>query len=201
MKRTVTMLCILLLSLQLPAQEWNFGIKGGVNISSFTGSDADDLGMESRTGFHAGGLIEGKFSETFGAQLEILYNSTGAKWEGLIEDEFGNEFQGELTFKLDYISAPILVKYFLLQNMSLETGPQISFEINSEIEAEAEGVSVSLDSEDETNKVDFAWVFGLGYDLPYGLMVQGRYYIGLSDIYDETNMKHSVLQISVGYKF
>lgn len=186
---------------QLQAQEWNFGIKGGINIANFTGSDADDMEMDSRIGFHAGGLIEGKFSETFGTQLEILYNSAGAKWEGLIEDEFGDELQGKLTFKLDYISVPILVKYFPLQNMSLETGPQISFELNSEIEAEAEGVSITLDPEDETKKVDFAWAFGIGYDLPYGFLVQGRYYIGLSDIYDESNMKHSVIQFSVGYKF
>ncbi|MCY2685975.1 porin family protein [Salinimicrobium sp. TH3] len=201
MKTTITMLFMLLLTVQLPAQEWNFGIKGGVNIANFTGSDADDLDLKSRTGFHLGGLVEGKFSESFGAQLEVLYSTAGAKVEGIFMDDMGNEFDGDITFKLDYISVPVLFKYFPIQELSIETGPQISFETSSEVEAEAMGESVSLDFEDETSSVEFGWLFGLGYDLPYNIFVQARYLYGLSDVYDESNLKHSVFQISLGYKF
>lgn len=201
MKKIITMLFLLMISMQLQAQDWNFGVKGGVNFASFTGSDADDFQIENRTGFHVGALTGFKFSPSVGAQLEVMYNTLGGKADLLLVDDLGNEIPGEATFKLEYISVPVLVQYFPLQDLSLETGPQISFETTSEVEAESEGEKISLGLEDETSSVDFAWVFGVGYELPYNLLLQGRYMLGLSDVYDETNMKHSVLQISVGLRF
>lgn len=201
MKKIFTMLFMLIGFVQLQAQEWNFGVKGGVNFASFGGSDADDMGVEGRTGFHIGGLAEVKLSEYFGVQLEVLYNNLGAKFDGSFFDDEGNEFPGEVTFKLDYVAVPLIGKFYPIQNLNIQTGPQVSFEVTSDVEADANGESVSLDVEDATNKVDFSWLFGLGYDLPYGLLVDGRYALGLSDIYDESNMKHSVIQLSIGYKF
>lgn len=208
MKNVITLLVMLLVGMQLQAQDWNFGVKGGINVASFTGTDVEDV-FEARTGFHIGGLTEVKFSENLRAQLELLYSTLGAKADVQIEED---EMLAETTFKLDYIAVPVLFKYYPVWGLSFETGPQLSFETDSEMEFEMEGEEISLGSKDDAKSMEFAWIFGMGYDLPYGLMVQGRYFIGLSDVYDDTpltagftpdlrSMKHSVIQISLGYKF
>ena len=45
--------------------------------------------------------------------------------------------------------------------------------------------------------------FGLGWDLPFGVTLDARYNLGLSDISDDPSfdgLKSRVIQLSVGYK-
>ncbi|MDH4296510.1 MAG: PorT family protein, partial [Cyclobacteriaceae bacterium] len=50
---------------------------------------------------------------------------------------------------------------------------------------------------------DFSLALGVGWDLPFGLSIDGRYNWGLSDINsgaDVSSVKNQVWQFSVGYK-
>ena len=201
MKKNLLLATLMILSVTgVQAQDVSFGIKGGVNFSNFSGDDADMLETDGRTGFHLGLIAEIMFTENLGVQPEVLYSSQGAKSDFQMEDEFFGSLSID-EFKLDYISIPVLLKYYFIEGLSLEVGPQFSFVANSEVEASMDGVSSTEDFDDETESFDFGGALGLGYELPMGLLFQGRYVMGFNDVYTDSDFRNSVFQLSVGFKF
>ena len=65
------------------AQKVNFGVKAGLNLSTWSYDDAS-----LRPGFHAGGFATVQFSRMFAVQPEVMYSMEGAAWEGKL-DAFG----------------------------------------------------------------------------------------------------------------
>lgn len=165
----------------MQAQEMGFGIKGGVNFATLTGDDVDDV--DSRTGFHLGLIAEFGLSESFSIQPELLYSAKGAE-------------DGDMTWKLDYLTIPVMAKYFATDAFSIEAGPYIGFNTTSEIDMDGGSVDIG----DDTESTDFGVGFGLGYELPMGVFFQARYALGLSDIMTDVDAKNSAFQLSVGYK-
>ncbi|HER40031.1 MAG TPA: PorT family protein [Salinimicrobium catena] len=201
MKKNLLLATLMILSVTgVQAQDVSFGIKGGVNFSNFSGDDADMLETDGRTGFHLGLIAEIMFTENLGVQPEVLYSSQGAKSDFQMEDEFFGSLSID-EFKLDYISIPVLLKYYFIEGLSLEVGPQFSFVANSEVEASMDGVSSTEDFDDETESFDFGGALGLGYELPMGLLFQGRYVMDFNDVYTDSDFRNSVFQLSVGFKF
>jgi hypothetical protein len=124
---------------------------------------------------------------------EILYSIQGASFS---DDEF------DASFKLNYIQIPLMVKYFVSEGFSLEAGPQIGFLTSSEIEIEDLGVN----TKDFFSGFDYGVNFGLGYKLPGGIFLQGRYNLGLANVLDseefgDEEARNSVIQLSAGYMF
>ncbi|GAB2772444.1 porin family protein [Salinimicrobium soli] len=184
------------------AQEVNFGAKAGVNFASFSGDDADDAEFDGKTGFHLGVIAEIAFSSRFSVQPEVLYSTRGAKnSDFFFEDEFGDDMSGEIDVKLDYIEIPIMLKYYVAQGFSLQAGPQLSFNTKSEMEFSDGSDSITIGVEDETESFEFGGAVGVGYDLPVGVFFQGRYTMGFSDVYTDSDIRNNVFQLSVGYKF
>jgi opacity protein-like surface antigen len=168
-------------SVTAQAQEMGFGIKGGLNFASLSGDDVDDL--DSRTGFHLGLLAEFGLTESFSIQPEVLYSAQGAK-------------EGDIKWKLDYLTIPVMAKYYATEGFSIEAGPYIGFNTTSEWDFDGE----TMDLKDDTESTDFGLGLGLGYELPMGVLFQARYSMGLSDIASDGDIKNSVFQLSVGYK-
>jgi hypothetical protein len=66
------------------------------------------------------------------------------------------------------------------------------------------GVISKNDVKDDLKKTDFSLALGVGWDLPFGLSIDGRYNWGLSDnneINTGSSVKNQVWQFSIGYKF
>jgi len=183
-------------------EDIKFGVKAGVNFATF-GGDIEDA--DSRTGFHAGVVAEFKLSENFSIQPELLYSQMGAKFKD--SGSFGGfSYSYEQTSKFDYLSLPILAKYYVLEGLSIEAGPQVGYLLSAknEVKGDSEDVLASGDVKDGSKSVDFGVAGGLAYDLPIGVFFQARYYAGLSNVNDndgDLDVKNSALQISVGYKF
>ncbi|HAT69653.1 MAG TPA: PorT family protein, partial [Flavobacteriaceae bacterium] len=155
----------------------SFGAKGGVNFSTLTGDDVDDLDEDNaRTSFHVGAIVEIPISDRFSVQPEILYSGQGIKFED--EDFLG---QGtEAKIKLDYINVPVLAKFYLVEGFSIEAGPQFGFLVNDEFEIE-DSNGDTIESEDlDAASFDLGAAVGLGYKFTNGLFLQGRYVFGLS---------------------
>ena len=167
------------------AQEISFGAKAGVNFASLNGDDLEDL--DSRTNFHLGAVVEFSLSEQFSIQPEVMYSGQGAK----IKE--GGE---EATLQFDYINIPILAKYYVTEGLSLELGPQIGLNINSKLEFDGDTEEI-----EDTESLDLAGAFGLGYKLDQGLFFQARYNLGFTDISKDEDVKNGVFQLSVGYSF
>ncbi len=189
------------------AQEINFGIKGGANLASITGDETDEL--NGLTSFHAGVLAEILISDKFGFQPEIVYSIQGAKAE-YSESFEGETYDEKYTSKLNYINVPLLFKYFVTENLSIEAGPQVGYLISIENKYEYTGngqtESETDDSLEYMNRVDVAIGGGASYKFDSGLFLSARYNAGLSNIYeseesDNFSTQNSVLQFSVGFMF
>jgi len=129
MKKSFLLVGIALLSLGgLNAQEYvMFGVKGGINSSTFSGDGFGDFdNPDSRTSFNLGLLAEIPVSDKFSVQPEVLYSGQGY-------DIVSRDNANDVEYQLDYINVPVLAKYYLVDGLSLEAGPQIGFLVNSEI--------------------------------------------------------------------
>ena len=191
-------------------EDVKFGVKAGVNFANF-GGDVENA--DSRTGFHAGVVAEFKLSENFSVQPELLYSQMGAKTEDS-QTILGVNYRSEATSKFDYISLPILAKYYVIEGLSIEAGPQVGFLVSAKNESidtvGGTSTTTSGDVKDSTKSIDFGVAGGLAYDLPIGVFFQARYYVGLSNIADDESndesdsdfsVKNMAVQLSVGYKF
>lgn len=186
------------------AQEIRLGAKAGVNFATLGGDDLGDL--KSRTGFHVGALVEIPVTEKFWVQPEVLYTAQGAKYEesGSV---LGVPFSNKSTLKLDYIQVPVMAKYYVVEGLALEAGPQIAFLAKStaDIESSVGGTTVETDGDiDDISKIDFGIGVGASYRLDMGVFFNARYNFGLSNINDNSdNFKNQnrVFQLSAGYSF
>lgn len=166
------------------------GFKAGINYSNVT----DDVpGKKPRARMHLGVAIEFPITHIFFLQAEAMYSAQGYTYTSLL---------GKNTISLNYLQLPIIGKYYLTKNISLETGPQLG--------SLASALQTISDTDEEFynshNKVDFSWVVGAGYKFESGLFFQLRYNTGLSRISSYDNglngqIRNAVAQLSIGYLF
>ena len=73
--RTILFIVVLLFSFQGISQEINFGVKGGINISSLIGDYPTAIDKKKPSiGFHLGGFAEHYFTEEIAIQPELLFS-------------------------------------------------------------------------------------------------------------------------------
>jgi hypothetical protein len=170
----------------------SFGVKGGVNFANVQGSDVDN--PDSRTSFHVGVVGELPVSEMFSVQGEVLYSGQG----------FDYDFEGvdgqKVEYQLDYINVPVLAKIYLFKGFSLEAGPQFGFKVNEEIDYDPNDNPGDIEV-NEAESFDFSVAGGLTFQTEMGLFASGRYNYGLTEIIKDADVRNSVFQISLGYKF
>lgn len=167
------------------AQETKFGVKGGLNFANLGGDADGDL----VTSFHVGALAEIKLTDKFAIQPEIVLSGQGADFS---EDGLDS------LIELSYLNVPVMAKYYVIEKLSLEAGPQIGFLLSAKNE--------DVDVKDSFKSIDFGFNLGAGYDITEHFFAGVRYNIGLSNISDfpdEADFKtnNSVFSVSVGYKF
>jgi hypothetical protein len=189
------------------AQKAQFGIKGGLNISNFSG-DTQGVDFKSRVGFNAGVFAAIKLAEKITLQPEILFSTQGAEAENVevfVDDML---FTGDIKFNLSYINVPVMLKYYAADKFNLEAGPQIGFLTSAKTSTKMDGYSQTFDDDakDYFESVDFGLNFGAGYDFTKNISAGIRYNLGLSNILktepgDNSKSENSVFSLSVGYKF
>jgi hypothetical protein len=170
------------------AQHFDIGIKGGANISNFTGSsNVSELKASTLVGFHAGVFLGLYVGDNFSIQPEVLFSTQGAKIDnGTTKDDY----------KLTYINVPVMAKYRFNGGFYIEAGPQIGFNVHS---------TVAGTSEDFAKSTDLAIAGGLGFSSKIGLGIGARYVAGLSkvgnfDLSTTTpDYKNGNIQISLFY--
>lgn len=190
-KIILTTIAILAFSF-MNAQETRFGIKGGLNLTTFAGGNYNDA--KSLVGFQVGGFAEIKIIERLAIQPEVLFSTQGAKFDG--------GFDGDFDAKLNYINIPVLAKFYITKQFTVEAGPQIGFLVSAKQDGD--------DAKDFYKSTDFGFNFGAGYNFTDNLSVGLRYTVGLSNIGDYNaedldeyydSPKNSVLALSLAYKF
>ena len=171
------------------AQVVQFGVKGGANFSSFNG-DTGNIDYKNKTGFHVGAMAEIKVLPNFSIQPEALFSSQGA----------ASDVDGVDDFNLDYISVPVLAKFYLITDrLSIEAGPQFSFLVDDSADVLDE--FGELADGYKPKSFDFGLAGGLGLKIAGGLSAHARYTIGLTEISKNADAKNAVFQVGLGYLF
>lgn len=170
------------------AQVWNFGPKAGVSFSSVNGRP----GATDRVGVVAGAFAEMPVNDWFSMQVEMLYNMQGFE----IKDAGIKE-----KVHLDYMTMPVLTKFYITGGLNLQLGASFSYLINAKVKETGEPKYSILN---ETNRFNVGFVTGMGYDFDFGLTLEGRYNVGLVDTFrysDASRVRNGSLQFLVGWKF
>ncbi len=162
------------------------GFKGGLNISNFLSSDIED--QSYRTSFHVGFLSEIIVSDKVSFQPELLFSSQG-------------NVGPVVKNKYSYINLPLMVRYYFVENLSLDAGPQLGFLVDSFERGNTGNTDVS-----DQSIFDFALSVGGTYELKNSIFFQARYNLGLLNVNAASNSdtlkyQNSVIQLSVGYNF
>ncbi|MBN8688965.1 MAG: PorT family protein [Chitinophagales bacterium] len=169
------------------AQHFQLGVKGGVNISNFTGGNFDAVKKKALVGFQ-GGLYLNFKAGAFGLQPELLVSSQGAKIDTINA--------GSYDWKVTYINVPVMAQFRLQGGFYFELGPQVGFKIADEI---------SNSTIDEFAKgLDLSAAAGLGIRGKKGYGIGARYTAGISKVGDfsgtsniNPDFKNGVLQVSL----
>lgn len=162
------------------------GIKGGLNVANLMG-DVEDVAI--RTSIHAGLVAEIIVNDKFSIQPELLYSGQGASVTST----------GGGRIKLDYITLPVLAKFPIAKNLSLETGPQVGFLVSGKYKT-----NDSNDKIEDVKTIDFGLNAGLNYELNNGVFFQARYNLGLTDTGyagENNRASNTVIQFSIGKLF
>ncbi len=200
-KFAIPALLILILISESRAQSpVEVGIRGGVNLANLGNVDFD---TRVRTGILAGIYADISLPVLpFDLETGVYFSQKGSEFD---------ESDVELTFKLDYIEVPVLVKLPFGNLPQLKpyfiAGPYVEFNVNAEVENEGRNDVFTVDLDDETEFFNFGAMVGVGSDLDIGLITlnfQGRFGLGLRDVFNDQfsdGEKHQVFSILAGFSF
>jgi Outer membrane protein beta-barrel domain len=170
------------------------GIKAGVNMSTLVVDDGDtDYGYAP--GFQFGGFLEFSLPK-ISVQADVVYSQQGSSID--VNGE-------ELKAVAKYVNVPVVIKYKIIPLVNIQVGPQFGFLTCMESDYHPV-VSTPFKDQDYTKaykKSDFGVNVGVGLDLPKGLLVDARFYLGLSDINDYEGIestRNRMMQITIAYK-
>jgi len=186
--RTMIFLLLLLVTGVVNAQ-LQFGLKGGVNVSNFTGGDFKNIEKSPLVAFHAGGIVRIKFDKLV-LQPEVLFSSQGAKLD---------DGTSEKDYTVSYVNVPIMLQWQFDGGFYIEAGPQAGFKVSEDIP------DSSID--EFAKSTDLSIGLGLGFLKDKGLGIGGRYTVGVSKVgdFDSANIdpdfKNGVIQFSLLFVF
>jgi hypothetical protein len=175
------------------AQEVGFGLKAGLNLSTLKVDDPE-LSYDSRTGYHAGIFLRGKFDKV-AIQPEVLLftqRNAGSTLAGTFQEDF------------TYLSIPVLFKFYILSGLNIHAGPQFGFLLDGERTSRFPLVTTRSDITEHYKKTDVAASLGAGFDFPFGLNVDVRYNLGIKDINNQVNgedTRSRIFLVSLGWNF
>ncbi|WP_196894885.1 porin family protein [Aureivirga marina] len=189
-------------------KEMSWGVKGGVTITDLVNSDI--YGGETKVGWTAGLVYEIHLTDRFSIQPEVLYSRQGAKSNYTTpyggDENVMNEIYTNIT--LHYINIPVYAKYYIVDGFNVFLGPQFAILADNEIETKETiplipnpQVIRERDKLNRSKSFGIDGSVGLGYHFDFDVFVQAVYSYGFYKIVAEDDMKNSVLQFSVGYKF
>jgi hypothetical protein len=171
-----------------------FGIKAGVNLTSLK-IDDPEASYDSRTGFHGGVFLRGKFGKV-GIQPEVLFFTQRG------EGSFSGFDNVEESFT--YLSIPVILKFYPVGGLNLQLGPQFGFLIDGEQTRTLGPIKTTRDITEAYKSSDVSISLGGGFDAGFGLNIDLRYNIGVKDINNEVDgepAKSRIFLISVGWNF
>jgi hypothetical protein len=182
-----------------------FGIKGGINLSTFSASINSEA--RAKAGLALGIYLKKQIGPKLFFRPELYYSNQGQKDNYLYP--YGGPSIGSTTTNMHYLNVPLL----------LEVGNKLSFQFGGQLgillAGREKGTVASVEVDDKLNDVmttaDFALVVGVGYSLGRHFNGGARFNYGVSNIYspdqdsgsniDLPKVQNRVLHFYVAYSF
>jgi hypothetical protein len=169
---------------------FNFGLKAGVNLSTFSTESA--LKSDNRAGYLAGVYARvGAYKWQF--QPELYFNSKNVRFQnGGLEN----------TAKFNSIDLPLLIgRKFGAFGVGgrINTGPVVSFAVSHD---QSVGDAFSNASRLRVQDQNYAWQFGAGVDLQK-VSIDLRYELGLSKLTNgdqSADIRANMFNLSLSYR-
>lgn len=175
MKKILLFTLLLALTIKGFSQSGTYGIRGGFNISNLNFDEVPTVENKHRNSIYLGVFADFRWTNLVSIVPELQFSAEGANDENL---------------HLDYIQAPILLKFKVSPTVRLAAGPQVSLK--------------SHKNEDGIKNFAYSAVGGAEYKINEMLFVDLRYTYGVSNIFDDdlsVEAKNTNIQIGVGYQF
>lgn len=187
MKKIILIAAALVISTSAFAQ-FDWGVKGGLNISGVRDTDYD-----AKPSFYVGAFAEMEFMYFLSFQVEAVYSRQGGY------DKVDGTKQ---WLRLNYLNIPVLAKFHVIDKLSINTGPQFGFLLGDKLKTKKGGTTIKH-SIDGTKTFDFSWAIGASYRITPKIDIDARYNIGLNKCAKDVDYKpkNSVFQIGAGYRF
>lgn len=214
MRKTLLVAATMLLSVCANAQRavgtWTLQPKAGINIAKMTNTENGKVRWGLVAGAELGYQASPLLSITAGAlysqqgvnsDVDIYYNNSNSQPDGRVE----------MTFKMDYVNIPILANFYVADGLAVKMGIQPGILINDKVEISKFGDSTETglkdfyrDANADVNipSLDFAIPLCISYEFS-NVVLDARYNLHLTNAISATgeSTKHSVFQITLGYKF
>jgi len=172
----------------LSVAQISWGMKSGFNVSSLGNNNSL---YEAKLGFHTGLYYLQRLEPQYGLQLEVQYSLQGAR-----DARVNSRSQS-----YNYIHLPILIKFYLNENVFAEVGPQGSYLLK----ANAFDEDVKFDVTNEVKRWDISGLIGMGYETSFGGNLGLRFAWGFTNtsgapLGNDLVFRNWMLQLYLGFR-
>ncbi len=219
-KIILTASALLFMVINVKAQDMpvRFGLKGGVNLSNFTGDLYQDA--KNRVGFNVGITMDYAFTEKWYLMTGLEFTTKGAK--AVFKESIPDVASAKTTYKMSpsYLELPIHAGYKLglseSTDLVLHAGPYLAYGLGGKVKLDGKSVSEDgvtqvsakgnfFGKDGMANRFDFG--LGVGVGLEFGnIGVDLGYDFGLVNITKKIEgvrptTRTANAYLSIGYKF
>ena len=214
MKKLLLLTIALIGSAGIYAQTISYGVKAGVNFSTFSASiDNITATSKSLTGFHVGGVVDFGVSKSFSIQPGILYSTKGGS-SNAVDDDSQSVGASASKITFNYLEIPVNFLYRApvhKGSVFIGGGPYVAFglsgsapltDVNGQPANQTEAVHFGS-GQDEIHNPDFGINFIGGYQFASNVTLSVQYGLGLQNLSNETQVRihNQALGFSLGYFF
>ena len=213
MKKIIITSLLSLFTILLTAQQTKFGIKGGLNIANQSDNYISNLVQTNNSsiiGFNLGAFVESEISDKFSIQPEVLFSVQGNKYAYNVfvrvdAATLGEYVNTQIVNNLFYLNIPVTIKYYIVEKISLEIGPQFGLLLSSKSKSSSFFQTlgnVNSSYSDGYKSIDYGINLGAGYNITEKISTGIRYNFGLNNVNgrSSTEIKNSNLSISMSYR-
>ncbi len=175
------------------------GARIGLNLADLNQEDNNTL--DTKFGFHIGGLVQYPVAENVLLQPELLYTMKGATANGTI-----GTVHHDYTYTYNYLELPILVKYDLVLpfvKVQPYLGPSLGLPLIASFKDEFGNQTNNTNVKDDTESLEFGLNLGADFILMENIMAGVRYNYGLTNIMSgaSKDVTSRTLMFNFGYLF
>ena len=190
MKKVFVLIAAAIVCMSAMAQV-QFGAKVAVDATNFWGKDVKH-GMQLN--YQAGVMMEYKFTPSFAIAPEVMFAAQGGQYK--VADIADKKIK--TTYTTNYINVPVMFKYYVTPDFSIDLGPQVGFNVYSKTKT---GDLKPVDIKDATKTVDFGVGLGGTYNIADNAFVQARYTMGMTNVFEHGDAKNGNIQLAFGARF